>query len=239
MVNCKNCGAPLNLNDAYCPHCGTPNPEAQEHLHKLIQLDKKVDEAAKEVKEEVKKSKKGYGLLIALTMLLLATLVVLVSLGASYEIADRIITSRMSETQIKATLDDLLDRGEYIELDVFMDKYYLPYDDYYEYTVVGYLADYYSRMVDHMSEYLYAVDPYDDPLVKVCQNTIDFKLGYERDIKRDLTEKTKAHLRALNAEVDAFLKYYLHLTDEEISGIKDMNNSSLVVLVSGRLENEK
>ena len=34
MVNCKNCGAPLTLNDAFCPHCGTPNPEAQEHLKK-------------------------------------------------------------------------------------------------------------------------------------------------------------------------------------------------------------
>ena len=39
MVNCKNCGAPLSLNDAFCPHCGTPNPEAQEHLRKLEALD--------------------------------------------------------------------------------------------------------------------------------------------------------------------------------------------------------
>ena len=38
MVNCKNCGAPLSLEDAVCPHCGTPNPEAQEHLKKLKDL---------------------------------------------------------------------------------------------------------------------------------------------------------------------------------------------------------
>ena len=46
MVNCKNCGAPLSLNDAFCPHCGTPNPEAQEHLKKLRQLDEQFENAS-------------------------------------------------------------------------------------------------------------------------------------------------------------------------------------------------
>ena len=78
MVNCKNCGAPLSLNDAYCPHCGTPNPEAQEHLKKLKQLDAKMESARQEVTAEVKKSKKGYGLLIVLAMLLFANLAVFI-----------------------------------------------------------------------------------------------------------------------------------------------------------------
>ena len=72
MVNCKKCGAPLSLNDAYCPHCGTANPEAQEHLKKLQVLDAQVESAKQEVTAEVKKSKKGYGVLIILAMLLLA-----------------------------------------------------------------------------------------------------------------------------------------------------------------------
>ena len=49
MVNCKNCGAPLTLDSAFCPYCGTHNPEAQEHLEKLQQLDatKRVYESQK------------------------------------------------------------------------------------------------------------------------------------------------------------------------------------------------
>ncbi len=76
MVNCKNCGAPLSLNEAFCPHCGTPNPEAQEHLKKLRILDERFEDASREVAAEVKKSKKGYGILLILIMLLLANLVV-------------------------------------------------------------------------------------------------------------------------------------------------------------------
>ena len=57
MVNCKNCGAPLTLNDAFCPHCGTPNPEAQEHLKKLQQLDQRFEDASLEVAAEVRKSR--------------------------------------------------------------------------------------------------------------------------------------------------------------------------------------
>ena len=35
MVNCKNCGAPLSLDQATCPYCGTENREAIEHIKKL------------------------------------------------------------------------------------------------------------------------------------------------------------------------------------------------------------
>ena len=54
MVNCKNCGAPLSLEEAVCPHCGTPNPEAQEHLKKLAQLNSAFEQTQYEVVDEVK-----------------------------------------------------------------------------------------------------------------------------------------------------------------------------------------
>ena len=74
MVNCKKCGAPLSLNEAFCPYCGEPNLEAQEHLKKLQELDEQFQNTSREVAAEVKKSKKGYGILVILVMLLLANL---------------------------------------------------------------------------------------------------------------------------------------------------------------------
>ena len=47
MVNCKKCGAPLSLNEAFCPYCGEPNLEAQEHLKKLQELDELLEEIKK------------------------------------------------------------------------------------------------------------------------------------------------------------------------------------------------
>ena len=49
MVNCKKCGAPLSLDEAYCPYCGEANPEAQEHLKKLQEL---ADDAMPELRRQ-------------------------------------------------------------------------------------------------------------------------------------------------------------------------------------------
>ena len=239
MVNCKNCGAPLRLEDAFCPHCGTPNPEAQEHLKKLAELDKDVESAKKEVAEEVKKSKKGYGLLIIMAMLLLANLVALVMHNATYEIADKIISKKMSETQIKAQLDSLMEEGEYIEMSIYMDKYHLPYRDYAEYNKISYMADYYNRIIRSMTEYLYSKEPYDDPLVTVCSNVIDYEQEYTMLKKRDNEDGTLYHIERLNGEVEGYLKTYLKLTDEDLESIADMNYSGLLLLVNERLSYEE
>ena len=240
MVNCKNCGAPLSLNDAYCPHCGTPNPEAQEHLKKLQQLDAQMESAKQEVVTEVRKSKKGYGVLIILVMLLLANLVVFVLHGASYEIADKIIASRMSKQEIIDHADELLEKGEYIEFELFLDKYELSYKDYSEYLSLEYMAEQYNRIVNSMTRYLYAKAPYDDPLVNLCENIVDFKESYQSVKQRDMSEKNAYHAEKINEEVDDVLRVYLNLSDEDIEGIEEMNSSALLILVNERLnDNEK
>jgi uncharacterized Zn finger protein (UPF0148 family) len=239
MVNCKNCGAPLRLEDAFCPHCGTPNPEAQEHLKKLAQLDKDMESAKQEVAAEVKKSKKGYGLLIIMSILLLANLVAFVMHEASYEIADKIRASRMGETEIKAQLDTLLDEGEYIEMSIFMNKFDLSYQKYYEYNKISYMADYYDRIIKSMTEYLYSRDPYDDPLVNVCKGVIDYEQEYVMLKKRDNEPRTNYHIEKLNGEVEQYLKTYLKLTDEDIETLSDMNYSGLLLLVNERLNYEE
>ena len=88
MVNCKNCGAPLSLEEAVCPHCGTPNPEAQEHLKKLAQLNSAFEQTQYEVVDEVKKNKRGYGVLVILVMVMLANLILIPVHAASYDIAE-------------------------------------------------------------------------------------------------------------------------------------------------------
>ena len=238
MVNCKNCGAPLSLNDAFCPHCGTPNPEAQEHLKKLEQLDEQFENASQEVAAEVRKSKKGYGILLILVMLLLANLVVFVMHQASYEIADRIIAGRMSESEIKARLDEFLDEGEYIELDLFMNKFNLSYRDYEDYSKISYLAAYQNRMTEYMTQYLYGTENYGDPLVRACQAVVDYEDEYTSLMKRDNSEKALYHMEKINTEVNGFLKSFLKLTDEDIAGIRDLNESALLILVNERLSHE-
>ncbi|MBQ1481966.1 MAG: zinc ribbon domain-containing protein [Erysipelotrichaceae bacterium] len=239
MVNCKNCGAPLSLNDAYCPHCGTPNPEAQEHLKKLKELDKSFRKTRLEVVDEVKKSKKGYSLLVILAMILLANLLLIPFHSASYEIAERIIASKMTEEEIKEKMDSFLENGDYIEMSVFARKFPLSYRDYGAYNQVVYYAELYERIVDDVSDYCYGKDLYSDPLMDSCKKIKEFKDEYERLSKRNSYPEMRSYIDDLNEEVDLYIKATLKLNDEDLASIKDLSDSQLLVLVNERLNHEE
>ena len=239
MVNCKNCGAPLTLEDAVCPHCGTPNPEAQEHLKKLAQLDKDYRKARKEVISEVRKTKKGYNLLIILVMLLLANLALIPFHAASYEIAHQILARSMDIQEVKAHMDELLEEKEYFEFIGFYDRFETNYRDFEDYYPLYYQANNYSYVARSMSSYLYEKDPYEDPLVRACQYVKRYAEDYGYQKKREMSDFTKKHMEAINSEYEQYLKTFLKLSEEEISAIEDMSNSELVILATRRLNDEE
>ena len=240
MVNCKNCGAPLSLNEAYCPHCGTPNPEAQEHFRKLAALDNQFHKAQDEVRDEVKKSRKGYGVLVILVMVLLANLALIPLHIASYDIADRIrLSSAMSEEEIRTTLSSFLENEEFAELYLFTNKYNLPYSDYREYTKTAYLASYYVHFLKDVTNYLYNPDPYSDPLVRACQDIVDFKSEYTNFVRWADEDENTSYAETLNRDFDNAVKEYLKLTDEDLKNAENMTSSALLVKVNERLNNEE
>ncbi len=239
MVNCKNCGAPLTLEDAVCPHCGTPNPEAQEHLRKLAKLDRDFRKTKTEVAEEVRKSKSGYGVLVILVMVLLANLFMIPLHAATYDIAEKIVASKMGSAMIRETMDELLEEGEYIEMAVFNDKYQLSYQEYGDYNRIAFLAEYYNRLISNVTDYLYGKDPYNDPLVSACQNIKDFVSEYEYSGRYIDDRKMTKYIEDLNGEFEAYIRTYLKLTDEDIAEINDMSNSELLLRISERMAYEE
>ncbi len=238
MINCKNCGAPLSLNDAVCPNCGTPNPEAQEHLRKLEALDNEFHQARNEVRDEVKKSRKGYGVLVALVMVLLANLILIPLHMASYEIAGKVRISEMSDKEIREKMDTLLKEGEFSELFLFANKYDLPYNEYGEYTRIAYLASDYVYFIRNVTNYLYNPDVYSDPLVSACGNIIDFKSQYKSYLRWAEDPDYIVYAEQLNKDFDAAAKEYLKLTDEDLQKAEGMTNSALLVRVNERMSNE-
>ena len=124
-------------------------------------------------------------------------------------------------------------------MDLFMDRFSLSYRDYEEYTGIAYLANLQNRMIDSMTQYLYGTDPYGDPLVRTCQAVADYETEYQWLLKRDISEKVRLHTEKINHEVEGFLTAYLGLTEEDLAGISEMNESSLLILVNERLKHEK
>ena len=39
MVNCKNCGAPLSLEEAVCPHCGSRMSGSDSDLNWIDEME--------------------------------------------------------------------------------------------------------------------------------------------------------------------------------------------------------
>ena len=240
MLNCKNCGAPLKLYDAVCPHCGTPNEEAAEHIKKLKKLDKDFRKAEKEVISEVKKTKKGYNLLIIIVVLLVANLVLAVMHAGSYDIADKIIASSIDKTQVKAMLDEALEEEDYVKFLVICDKYIISYRDYEGYNEINYQAYSFNNLQKWVNNYFHAKDPYDDPLVRACSAIKDYEDERARILRRNsYSPYVMEQLEKLDAQYEKYLKAYLNMTDEDIASINEMTNAQLVILVTERLDNEE
>ena len=48
-MKCNNCGAPLQLNQKFCPNCGSPNEQALKHVNDMENYDKKFNRTRSKV----------------------------------------------------------------------------------------------------------------------------------------------------------------------------------------------
>ena len=236
MVNCKNCGAPLSLENAYCSHCGTANLEAQEHLKKLEQLDKDYKKTKFEVINEVKKNKKGYGVLTILIVILLMNLLLIPLHNNSYRIADKIIASSRNVSEIKKELDSYLQNKDYERFVITYEKYAVDYRTFEEYNKIYYLADAYLRVKEQVSNHFFGKELYSDSLVRACQYIKEYKDDYDRYNKFD---NGNNDFITLNNEFDLFVKTFLKLKDEDLIDISKLSESEILLLVSERLTYEE
>ena len=48
-MKCNNCGAPIQMNQKFCPNCGSPNVEFKKHIDDMEQYDKKFNRTRSKV----------------------------------------------------------------------------------------------------------------------------------------------------------------------------------------------
>lgn len=240
MVNCKNCGAPLSLEEAFCSHCGTANYEAQEHLKKLAQLDKDYHKTKTEVVNEVKKNKKGYGLLTILVVLLLLNLLFIMFLPSTFSIAERIVANRDDHDKVKEQLNIYMERRQYAEFVTLYDRHDYDYQALREYNRYYFLANSFEKVKEYVTDYYFAKELYTDALVQSCQYIKEFKDDFSRQTTNNSDDDNmfKSEIIQMNDDLDIFLKEFLNLNDEDLVSIKDLSESELLVLISERLTNE-
>ena len=48
-MKCKNCGAELTMLEKFCPNCGTPNEQSQQHIKDMEHYEHEFSDTQKEV----------------------------------------------------------------------------------------------------------------------------------------------------------------------------------------------
>ena len=73
----------------------------------------------------------------------------------------------------------------------------------------------------------------------MCQFVKDFEDDYVSLTRWEDDPFVLKYINEIREEYELFLKTFLHLTDEDVTGLAGMNSSAIVVLVNERLNNEE
>ena len=119
-MKCKNCGAELTMLEKFCPNCGTPNEQSQQHIKDMEYYEHEFSDTQKEV---VRNSKWFIKYIAPVTSLVIAGIAaVIVTIQANhlwgYNLAEQKQKkyNQTHEQEIKEHLQTLLDNGQYEEV---------------------------------------------------------------------------------------------------------------------------
>lgn len=119
-MKCKNCGAELTMLEKFCPNCGTPNEQSQQHIKDMEHYEHEFSDTQKEV---VRNSKWFIKYIAPVTSLVIAGIAaVIVTIQANhlwgYNLAEQKQKkyNQTHEQEIKEHLQTLLDNGQYEEV---------------------------------------------------------------------------------------------------------------------------
>ena len=119
-MKCNNCGAPIQMNQKFCPNCGSPNVEFKKHIDDMEQYNKKFNSTRSKV---IGNSKWFVNYIAPITALVITmTALTLAIIGKNsmigYDIAkknqQKYYSSHSDEIQTKLKL--LLEAGDYATL---------------------------------------------------------------------------------------------------------------------------
>lgn len=224
-MKCKNCSANYKARELKCPYCNTTN------LLGHIWLSEKT-----EAELEYEKAKKEYGGISKYVVYRVLTriLVLEILVGAliffcvvAYFFLEETFTAasfKMNKDKIEAKMEAAWKAEDYDRLDAIMDKYNIDGQDYYIYTQSTIIQSDYERFTEARLGFLMLTEEekqtreyeIESSLEKAYDLlTVDFGLY---DV---LAVENKAQYERVIAEVDAYLRGTLGMTQEEYASFTE------------------
>jgi len=179
MLKCPYCGAPLDLEDNFCSHCGKLNEQVKQHVDDMNRFKTEFSETKEEVYQTTKRYTAATVRIVIIALLVILNVAIAV-VGSRYYSFERMLGEADSErnfTKYSAILDSYLEEGNYHAFYNFMMSKDVPtYDSAYEqYSQIENLASQYIYIYEYiMKAYLIEDSNQRESLCKYTADTLEY-----------------------------------------------------------------
>lgn len=241
MMKCPYCGAPLDLDDNFCSHCGKLNEQVKQHVDDMNRFKSEFIETKEEVYQTTKRYTATTVRIVVAAMLVVLNVAVAI-FGARYYSFERMMKEADCERhfdEYTAILDEYLANGEYHAFYNFMTVHHVPtYDSAYEqYNQVESLVSQYIYIYEYLinastEEDLY----YRENLCKYTADTLEYfyecldteRYSYYENIDR---EENLNAIADLKEKVEMLLVTYGNLSTEDAAQYETYTSAKRAMLL--------
>lgn len=246
-MKCNNCGAPIQMNQKFCPNCGSPNVEFKKHIDDMEQYNKKFNSTRSKVIGNSKWFVKYIAPITALVISVIALALVVIGnyQGIGYDMGrnkqQKYYDSHNDELQTR--LRKLLEEGEYTTLyilDSNGDCILKDSEDKYAWNSFYMVAGDYTSlrkgiiaMMEKDNSSYYG----SEYMNTISRAVSDMEYDVDRSLNasyRSTSEESVKYIKDMYEKSHELLKAYCNLTDEDIAGLADMSQADILTLITRR-----
>ena len=248
-MKCKHCGNNLNIEDKFCPYCGSPNPFAKKHQQEMDRFARDYEETKQDVLEETSRFNRRTVRItvIAVMIALIAVMCLLLAMSDDirYWREERNIAAHVSE--YSEAISGLMEERDYISVYSYMSRNHLTYiNDLRKYDAVYDTSMHYRFFYDDMmylrlkkaipEKYSYYKD---EELIESIAKNIHQIYEYMKpqDYNKDaFSDECVKYMEDLRDEMEVMTAGYFGLSMDDARSMRELSESRINVLLEDNYE---
>lgn len=249
-MECKTCGSPLTIEQAYCPFCGTKNEAAAKHIEDMLHYDREFTKTQNTVLKHSKWYSRYLAAMLAIVLAALANVIVIVLEHDSYFLEYRInqIYHALQGDAVMERLYEWENTENIAQIALYYDKTsFAGLDEAYRFVP---LVTAYKDMEELKAVLIQlTMEPFareqngyigdDGYLIERAASKLQelyeiFSRRYYVYQEQAYEGKCLEYINEMENQAELWMKAVLHFTDEDISGLSQMQKYEIVSLIDRR-----
>ncbi len=250
-MNCTHCGAPISLEEKFCPNCGQPNEAAAQHSRDMENYKREFEKTRSGVLANLKAYKGITARLMIFLVVLVLMIIAFIAMNGVYEIHRNkmIKNAKAHSAEVSATLEEYMENKDYVMLAEyaeynFLSSYKLKDDPklgkYYPVIRVARCYEYFYMDVmkfitdENPSESTYIRTSIGTDVSEVYKYISDPEGRYLYDgSDKELVDSALADIEELT---DAVLITYLGFDRSEVAEFKTLTDAKRAVVIEEKVD---